>query len=214
MSSRRPPEWDEDDWGDRDATPRRRGGRRPGRTNSAAPRFGVLAVAAALVGGLFVGWVANSGGGGTATVTETRTVTAPVAGVAAASAGVTPSPATARATIALAVLNGSDESGLAAAGAGEARALGYQRVTEGNAPAPVAADIVLHREGAAPQAARVAMDLGLPAPELVVDGDPVLTVAPDADVYVILGPTGGAGAAEGTTGPATEEPATTAPAAG
>lgn len=214
MSSRRPPEWDEDDWADGGAAPRRPRGRQSRRTGSPGPRFGVAAVAAALVGGLFVGWVANSGGGGTATVTETRTVTAPAAAGAAASAGVTPSPATSRATIALAVLNGSDESGLAAAGAGEARALGYERVTEGNAPAPVGADIVLHREGAAPQAARVAMDLELPAPELMVDGDPVLTVAPDADVVVVLGPTAGEGADEGATAPATGEPTATAPVSG
>lgn len=191
MSSRRPPEWDEDEWDDR---PTRRGRPAP----APARRFGVAAVAAALVGGLFVGYVANSGGGGTTTITQSRTVTAPVE--AASAAGVSPSPASARATISLAVLNGSDESGLAATGAEDARSLGYERVVEGNAPAAVAADLVLHREGAAPQAARVAQDLELPAPELATAGDPVLDVAPDADVFVVLGPTGGAGAT-------TDEPA-------
>lgn len=189
MSSRRPPEWDEDEWDDQPS----RGGRRT--APAPARRFGVAAVAAALVGGLFVGYVANSGGGGTTTVTQSRTVTAPTDATAAA--GVNPSPASARATISLAVLNGSDESGLAATGADEARGLGYQRVSEGNAPAPVSADLVLHRAGAAPQAARVAQDLQLPTPELATDGDPVLDAAPDADVIVVLGPSGGSGTPAG-----------------
>lgn len=186
MSSRTPSDWDEDDWGDEPvARPRRRASspRRRVRT------FGLPVVAAALVGGLFVGYVASSGGGGTTTITETRTVTAPAAEV---TAGVQPSGEATRGTISLAVLNGSGESGLAARTAEGAREIGYESVVEGNAPSPVATDLVLHRQGAAPRAARVAEDLGLPEPELATADDPVLASAPDAEVIVVLGPTGAA----------------------
>lgn len=196
MSSRRPPEWDED-W-DEPARPRRRA-TPPRRVRT----FGLPVVAAALVGGLFVGYVASSGGGGTTTVTETRTVTAPAT---QATSGVRPSGEATRSTISVAILNGSGESGLAARTAESAREIGYQTVSEGNAPSPVSTDIVLHRQGSAPRAARVAEDLGLPAPELASADDPALAAAPDAEVVVLLGPTGDAPAGDGgtTTAPATD----------
>ncbi len=186
MGSRRPSDWYEDEWEDEAERPRRRSSPPP-----RARTFGLPVVAAALVGGLFVGYVVSSGGGSTTTVTETATVTAPAP--QAAVTGVEPAAEATRATIALAVLNGSGESGLAASTGEEARTLGYEDVTEGNAPTPVAADLVLHRQGAAPGAARVAEDLGLPEPELASADDPALAAAPDADVVVLLGPTGAAG---------------------
>jgi len=188
VSSREPSDWDEDDW-DEPPRPRRRGAP-PARART----FGLPIVAAALVGGLFVGYVVSSGGGGTTTITQTKTVTAPAAEV---SAGVQASAEGTRGTISLAVLNGSGESGLAASTAEDARQLGYVEVTEGNAPLPVTSDLVLYRQGAAPRAARVAEDLGLADPELATADDPALAQAPDADVIVLLGPTG-AGAADGT----------------
>lgn len=187
MSSRRPSDWHEDDW-EEPVRPRRR------RSPPRARTVGLPVVAAALVGGLFAGYVV-SGGGGTTTVTQTRTVTAPPAEVAS---GVRPSAEASRSTIALAVLNGSGESGLAAGTAEQARGIGYERVTEGNAPAPVASDVVLHRQGAAPSAARVAEDLGLPEPELAPVGDPALAAAPDAEVVVLLGPSGAVAADGGS----------------
>jgi hypothetical protein len=190
VSSRRPSDWDEDDWGDEPPRPRRRGTPPP-----RARTFGIPVVAAALVGGLFVGYVVSSGGGGTTTITQTRTVTAPAV---EAAAGVEPSAESTRSTISLAVLNGSGESGLAASTAEDARQIGYERVTEGNAPTPVTTDLVLHRPGAAPRAARVAEDLGLPAPELATADDPALAQASDADVVVLLGPTGAATTDDGT----------------
>jgi hypothetical protein len=188
VGSRRPSDWYEDEWEEAE---------RPRRRSSPPPRartFGLPVVAAALVGGLFVGYVVSSGGGGTTTVTETATVTAPAPEPVAA--GVAPSAEATRATIALAVLNGSGESGLAASTGAEARTLGYEDVTEGNAPSPVAADLVLHRQGAAPRAARVAEDLGLPEPELASADDPALAAAPGAEVVVLLGPTGTPGTEE------------------
>lgn len=200
---RRPSDWHEDDWDD-EPRPRRRSA-----PPTRARTFGLPIVAAALVGGLFVGYVVSSGGGGTTTITQTRTVTAPAADV---TAGVTPSGEATRATIALSILNGSGESGLAATTGETARGMGYERVTEGNAPSPVATDIVLHRQGAAPRAARVAEDLGLPAPELASDDDPVLATAPDAEVIVVLGPTGTAAAGDDVVPDTTDVPATsTAP---
>lgn len=188
MGSRTPSDWHEDDWDDEPVRSRRRP------APSRARTFGLPVVAAALVGGLFVGYVVSSGGGGTTTITQTRTVTAPAP---EASAGVAPSGEATRSTIALAVLNGSGESGLAASTGEEARALGYEDVSEGNAPTPVVSDLVLHRQGAAPRAARVAEDLGLPEPELASPDDPALASMPDADVVVLLGPTGEASAGTG-----------------
>lgn len=185
MSSRgrgREPDWD-DDWEGRDRSPRRRPA--PGRP---ARTFGLPIVAAALVVGLIIGFVASCGGGDTKTVTETRTVTAPESGSSGSSA--IPSGAASRATIALAFLNGSGESGLAASRADAARALGYQNVTVGDAPSAVTSDRVVYRKGAAGRAAQVAQDLGLDAPTLLPAGDPVLTTASDASVIVLLGPSG------------------------
>lgn len=182
MSSRgREPDWD-DDWEGRDRGGRRRPApRRPART------FGLPIVAGALLVGLIIGFVASCGGGGTKTVTETQTVTAPQSSTPGAAV---PSGAASRATIALAFLNGSGESGLAASRADAARALGYQNVTVGDAPSPVTSDRVVYRKGAAARAAQVAQDLGLGAPTLLPAGDPVLTTAPDASVIVLLGPSG------------------------
>ncbi len=197
MGTRRTSDWYEDDF---DEPVRARGRKTSGASRSPGRTFGLPVVAAALVGGLFIGYVVSSGGGGTTTITDVKTVTAPLE--ATAPGGVTPSPESSRATISLALLNGSGEAGLAATTGQEARGIGYQDVTEGNAPAPVQADIVMYREGSAPQAARVAEDLGLPAPELATADDPALAAAPDADVVVLLGPTGAAGAEEDTTGAA------------
>lgn len=187
-----PSDWD-DDWDDERPRPRRRAAP-PARART----FGLPIVAAALIGGLFVGYVVSSGGGGTTTITQTKTVTAPSAEVAD-TGGVVPSGEATRATISLAVLNGSGENGLAASTAADARQIGYEEITEGNAPSLVDADMVLHRQGAAPRAARVAEDLGLPAPELASSDDPAFAAAPDADVVVVLGPSGAAGVDDGTT---------------
>ncbi len=200
MSSRgrgREPDWD-DDWEGRDRSPRRRPApRRPGRT------FGLPIVAAALLVGLIIGFVASCGGGDTKTVTETKTVTAPQS---SSSGSAIPSGAASRATIALAFLNGSGESGLAASRADAARALGYQNVTVGDAPSPVTSDRVVYRKGAAGRAAQVAQDLGLDAPTLLPAGDPVLTAASDASVIVLLGPSGATTTTPGTsTTPTTPE---------
>ncbi|CAN0427034.1 unnamed protein product, partial [Phaeothamnion confervicola] len=136
--------------------------------------------------GLIIGFVASCGGGGTKTVTESVTVTAPAS--TATSGTVAPSGAASRATIALAVLNGSGEPGLAASRADAARGLGYDKVTEGNAPENVSSDQIFYRKGAAARAAQVAEDLGLDTPMLAQTGDPVLDVVPDANVIVVLGP--------------------------
>jgi hypothetical protein len=150
-------------------------------------RFGLPIVGAALFIGLVVGYLVSSGSGGTTTVTETKTVTAP----AAAPAPAAPSGPASRAGISLVVLNGSDEAGLAGRTAEEARTLGYEEVTEGNAPAPETTDRVLYQPGAAPEARQVADDLGLPDPVRLPAGDPISdAVDQSAQVIVALGPTG------------------------
>ena len=215
MSSRtRPPAWeteydDERDFYD-DEPVRVRGRRPPPRQ---VRKVGLPVVGLVLAGGLLVGFLANSGGGGTVTetVTATRTVTAAPAADAASGAA-------SRATIALAVLNGSNESGLAGTTAEQARSLGYQDVTEGNAPTPATADRVLYRQGSEAQARQVATDLSLPAP-LPAAQDEAAAAQPAADVIVVLGGTGGAAddtggaAADDTGGAAADDTAGTGAAA-
>ena len=192
----RPPDLDDLDW---DEPPSRRPPPRRPRGGGAARKVGLPVVGGALVIGLLVGFLANSGGGGTTTVTETRTVTAPAATSAPAASG-----AASRADIALAVLNGSDEAGLAGRTADQARSLGYELVTEGNAPTAAVSDSVVFREGAAAKARQVAADLGLPPPTKMTAGDALASVEPGADVIVVLGPTGAAaGAADATITPDT-----------
>ncbi len=186
MSSRRPPQWDdEDEW---DEPGNGRGRRRP--PPPPARSFGLPIVAGALVVGLVIGFIASCGGGGTTTVTDTVTVTAPAAAAPAGSGSVAPSGPASRATIALAILNGSGEDGLAGTRAEAANALGYENVTTGDAPARVTSDQVVYRQGAAARAAQVADDLGLEAPTLAKAGDPILDVVADAAVIVVLGPSG------------------------
>ena len=215
MSSRtRPPVWEteyDERYDDReyyDEEPARppRSGRRPPQRQ--VRKVGLPIVGIALAGGLLMGYLANSGGGGTVThtVTATKTVTAPAGTGAAAdetgaAAGATAAGAEQRATVALAILNGSGESGLAAATADQARTLGYQDVTEGNSPEPATADRVLYRSGAESQARLVATDLGLPAP-LPAAQDTAANAEPAADVIVVLGGTGATGgsAADATSG--------------
>jgi hypothetical protein len=158
---------------------------------------GLPVVGGALVIGLLVGFLANSGGGGATTITETRTVTAPAASSAPAGTG-----AASRADIALAILNGSDEAGLAGRTADRARTLGYELITDGNAPVAESADRVVFRQGAAAKARQVATDLDLPAPTRMAADDPLAAVEPGAEVIVALGPTGAAaGTADDTIAP-------------
>ena len=185
MSSRtRPPDLDLD-WEEPTRPVRRR--RPPARPPRQMRRFGLPIVGAALFVGLVVGYLVSAGSAGTTTVTETKTVTAP----AAAPAPVAASGEASRAGIALVVLNGSDEAGLAGRTAEEARTLGYEEVTEGNAPVPETTDRVLYQRGAAPEARQVADDLGLPDPVKLPATDPIAdAVDPSAQVIVALGPTG------------------------
>lgn len=202
MSSRtRPPEFDfdwEDPAGPEPTRPARR--RRPAPPpRGGVRRFGLPIVGAALFVGLVVGYLVSSGSAGTTTVTETTTVTAE----AAVPAPLAASGEASRAGIVLVVLNGSDEAGLAGRTAEEARSLGYEDVTEGNAPVPETADRVLYQRGAASEARQVADDLGLPDPVRLPPGDPIAeAVDRSAQVIVALAPTGAApdAGATGATG--------------
>lgn len=165
-------------------------------------RFGLPVVGGALLVGLLVGYVANSGGGGTTTVTHTRTVTAPATAAA-------PSGTASRATISVAILNGSGERGLAGRRADEARAIGYTKVAQGNTPSRESADRVLYRAGAQAEARQVATDLGLPTTVQPAAGDPAAAAAASTDrVIVVLGPSGASGSAGGAGGATTPAPAT------
>jgi LytR cell envelope-related transcriptional attenuator len=186
VSSRtRPPEFDFE-W--EEPTPPARRRRPPAPPpRGGARRFGLPIVGAALFIGLVVCYLVSAGSSGTTTVTETATVTAP----AAVEPPLAASGEASRAGIVLVVLNGSDEAGLAGRTAEEARTLGYEDVTEGNAPAPETGDRVLYQRGAAAEARQVADDLGLPDPVRLAPGDPIAdTVDRSAQVIVALGPTG------------------------
>jgi hypothetical protein len=192
----RPPDLEDLDW---DEPPSRRPPPRRPRAGGAARKVGLPVVGGALVVGLVVGFLVNSGGGGTTTITESRTVTAPAAASAPAASG-----AASRADIALAVLNGSDEAGLAGRTADQARALGYELITDGNAPTAESADRVVFREGASAKARQVAADLDLPPPTRMAADDALAAVEPGAEVVVVLGPTGAsAGATDATITPGT-----------
>ncbi len=203
MSSRtRPPVWEteyDERYDDRDhydeEPARPRGGRRPPQRQ--IRKVGMPIVGLALAGGLLVGYLANSGGGGTVTetVTATKTVTAAAGAAADETGAASGATAASRASVALAILNGSGESGLAGATAEQARTLGYADVTEGNSPEPATADRVLYRQGAEAEARLVATDLGLPAP-LPAAQDTAANAEPAADVIVVLGGTQGAAASD------------------
>ena len=168
---------------------------RRGPSGPTARRFGLPVVAAALVGGLFVGYIVSSGGSGTATVTETKTVSAPSS--AAAPGAAAASGAASRATIALTVLNGSGESGLAGRTAQTAKQLGYTTVTAADAPSPTTSSQVVYREGFAAEAQQVATDLDLPTPTLAQTGSGLLAASPNAQVVVVLGSAAATGSGSG-----------------
>jgi hypothetical protein len=135
----------------------------------------------------------GGGGGGTATTgtattgtgTSSGTVTAPPATTASQEPAAPPD----RSTIAVAVLNGTTTTGLAAQTAGEAEALGYTGVTAGNAPTSTDPTIVYFRQGQRAAAQRVARDLQVSAVQQLPASGPLAQAAPDgAEVVVVLGP--------------------------
>jgi hypothetical protein len=94
-----------------------------------------------------------------------------------------------RADIALAVLNGTDTTGLAAQTAGEAEGLGYVGVTAGTAPTSTSPTIVYFRPGRRAAAQRVARDLQVGAVQQLPTSGALADAAPDgAEVVVVLGP--------------------------
>jgi len=100
-----------------------------------------------------------------------------------------PAPPPDRADIALAVLNGTSTTGLAAQTAGEAEGLGYTGVATGNAPTSSDPSIVYFRAGQRPAAQRVARDLQVGAVEQLPGSGPLADAAPDgAEVILVLGP--------------------------
>lgn len=140
----------------------------------------------------------GGGGGGTATTGRTTTGTA-TTGTGTSGGGATaPTTTTApqepaappdRADIALAVLNGTSTTGLAARTAGEAEGLGYVGVTTGNAPTSTSPTIVYFRPGQRAAAQRVARDLQVSAVQQLPSSGALSDAAPDgAEVVVVLGP--------------------------
>ena len=94
-----------------------------------------------------------------------------------------------RADIALAVLNGTNTTGLAAQTAGQAEGLGYSGVTTGNAPTSTSPTIVYFRPGQRAAAQRVARDLQAGAVQQLPATGALADAAPDgAEVVVVLGP--------------------------
>lgn len=127
-------------------------------------------------------------GGGT-TGTDTGTSGAGATAPAATTAPQEPAAPPDRADIALAVLNGTNTTGLAAQTAGEAEGLGYVGVTAGNAPTSTGPTIVYFRPGRRAAAQRVARDLQVGAVQQLPASGPLADAAPDeAEVVLVLGP--------------------------
>lgn len=128
----------------------------------------------------------GGGGGGTSTTgTSGGTATAPPATTAAQEPAAPPD----RAEIAVAVLNGTTTTGLAAKTAGEAEGLGYTGVAAGNAPTSSDPTIVYFRQGQRAAAQRVARDLQVSGVQQLPASGPLADAAPDGpEVVVVLGP--------------------------
>jgi len=135
----------------------------------------------------------GGGGGGTGTTGTATTGTVTSGGGATAPSTTTapqePAAPPDRAEIALAVLNGTNTTGLAAQTAGEAEGLGYTGVTTGNAPTSTSPTIVYFRPGQRAAAQRVARDLQAGAVQQLPASGALADAAPDgAQVVVVLGP--------------------------
>lgn len=154
-------------------------------------------VASCLVIGFVGGWVVRGDDGPV-------TVLAPAApgaagGGATTSGGATTAPGTTaeepppappeRSAIALAVLNGTDVSGLAGDTAAEAESLGYTGVVAGNAPTSSEPSVAYFRAGRRTAAERVAADLQVERVEPLPASGALADAAPDeAEVVLVLGP--------------------------
>ena len=161
-------------------------------------------VAACLVIGFVGGWVVR-GDDGPVTVlapapaddsAQDPTITTPGGqggGTATAPGGTTaaaePAAPPDRADISLAVLNGTDEVGLAARRAGEAEGLGYVGVVADNAPTTTSPSVVYYRSGQQAAGERVGKDLQIDAVRPLPASGALNAAAPDdAEVIVVLGP--------------------------
>ena len=137
--------------------------------------------------------ITTPGGGGTGTTGTATTGTGTSGGAATAPSTTTaaqePAAPPDRADIALAVLNGTNTTGLAAQTAGQAEGLGYSGVTTGNAPTSTSPTIVYFRPGQRAAAQRVARDLQAGAVQQLPATGALADAAPDgAEVVVVLGP--------------------------
>jgi hypothetical protein len=122
---------------------------------------------------------------GAGTGTTGGTATAPTTTTAPAEPAAPPD----RAEISLAVLNGTNVTGLAAQTAGEAEGIGYVGVTTGNAPTSTDPTIVYFRAGQRAAAQRVARDLQVGAVQQLPASGALADAAPDdAEVVLVLGP--------------------------
>jgi hypothetical protein len=123
--------------------------------------------------------------GGTGPGTGGTTATAP----STTTAPVEPTAPPDRADISLAVLNGTNVTGLAAQTAGEAEGIGYVGVATGNAPTSTDPTIAYFRAGQRAAAQRVARDLQVGAVQQLPASGALAEAAPDgAEVVLVLGP--------------------------
>lgn len=153
-----------------------------------------IVVVSCLVIGFVAGWVLR-GDEGTVTVLAPPDTPADTGGAAtgetpATAPGTTTAeaPPPPREEIRLAVLNGTDEAGLAGRTADQAESLGYTAVEAGNAPPTGDPPVVYHREGQRPAAQRVARDLQVGQVRPLPASGPLAAAAPDgAQVVLVLG---------------------------
>ncbi len=164
----------------------------------------VALVASCLVIGFVGGWIlrgddgtvtvlapaapADTGATGTVTTGGGTTAPASTTGGGSTTAPATPTPPPDRADISLAVLNGTNETGLAARVAGQAEGLGYSGVTAGNAPTTSDPSTVYYRSGQRTAAQRVAKDLQIEVVKTLPGSGSLAAAVPDGvEVALVLG---------------------------
>ena len=155
----------------------------------------VLAISCLVIGFVLGYMIADDGGPATVVAGDTTTESAEPPPTDTAPAGTTvtaeeePPPPEPEA-VAVAVLNGTSVTGLAASTAEQLSGLGYAEVATGNAPATSGPTTVYYRDGAAAAAERLAEDVGAAggAAPLPATGELADAVPADAQVALVLGP--------------------------
>ena len=142
-----------------------------------------MALVAGLVVGALVGFLVRGGGG-----TETVTVTSQAAATTDAQDAGAAREARLRTATRVAILNGTQISGLAGRVAEQARTIGWKQVDVGNGPTVSGRSEVYTLPNRRAAGELVAADLDALPPQDLPAGSPLSSQFPRAQVFVVLGP--------------------------